>query len=70
MRGIAAAVGVHVDTVGKWRRRFAAAGLGGLEDLRAAGADVHSHRYRWSRSRRWPHAARRDRCASVAVVQG
>jgi transposase len=35
--GIAAAVGVHVDTVGKWRRRFAAAGLGGLEDSPRSG---------------------------------
>ena len=29
---IAAAVGVHVDTVRKWRRRFADAGLPGLDD--------------------------------------
>ena len=29
---IAAAVGVHVDTVRKWRRRFADAGLRGLDD--------------------------------------
>ena len=29
---IAAQVGVHVDTVRKWRRRFATAGLPGLED--------------------------------------
>ncbi len=29
---IAAEVGVHVDTVRKWRRRFAAAGLPGLKD--------------------------------------
>ena len=34
---IAAAVGVHVDTVRKWRRRFAMAGLPGLEDLARSG---------------------------------
>ena len=34
---IAAEVGVHVDTVRKWRRRFAAAGLAGLEDLPRSG---------------------------------
>ena len=34
---IAAAVGVHVDTVRKWRRRFATAGLPGLEDLARSG---------------------------------
>ena len=30
-------MGVHVDTVRKWRRRFAAAGLPGLEDLPRSG---------------------------------
>jgi transposase len=35
--GIAAAVGVHVDTVRKWRRRFVAAGVGGLEDSPRSG---------------------------------
>ena len=34
---IAAEVGVHVDTVRKWRRRFAEAGLGGLDDLPRSG---------------------------------
>jgi transposase len=34
---IAAEVGVHIDTVRKWRRRFAAAGLAGLEDLARSG---------------------------------
>jgi transposase len=34
---IAAEVGVHVDTVRKWRRRFATAGLAGLEDLPRSG---------------------------------
>ncbi|MGB9307899.1 MAG: IS630 family transposase [Mycobacterium sp.] len=34
---IAAAVGVHVDTVRKWRRRFLTAGLPGLEDLPRSG---------------------------------
>ena len=34
---IAAEVGVHVDTVRKWRRRFAAAGLPGLDDLPRSG---------------------------------
>src|SRR5829696_8979163 len=34
---IAAAVGVHVDTVRKWRRRFLAKGLAGLEDLPRSG---------------------------------
>lgn len=34
---IAAAVGVHVDTVRKWRSRFAAKGLAGLEDLPRTG---------------------------------
>jgi transposase len=34
---IAAAVGVHVDTVRKWRRRFATAGLPGLEDRPRSG---------------------------------
>ena len=34
---IAAEVGVHVDTVRKWRRRFVAAGLPGLEDLPRSG---------------------------------
>ncbi len=35
--GIAAAVGVHVDTVRKWRCRFADAGLPGLEDSPRSG---------------------------------
>jgi transposase len=35
--GIAAAVGVHVDTVRKWRCRFADAGLPGLEDCPRSG---------------------------------
>ena len=34
---IAAEVGVHVDTVRKWRRRFVAAGLAGLDDLPRSG---------------------------------
>jgi transposase len=34
---IAAEVGVHVDTVRKWRRRFVAAGLPGLDDLPRSG---------------------------------
>ena len=34
---IAAQVGVHVDTVRKWRRRFAAAGLAGLKDAPRSG---------------------------------
>ncbi len=34
---IAAEVGVHVDTVRKWRRRFAIAGLPGLEDRPRSG---------------------------------
>jgi transposase len=34
---IAAQVGVHVDTVRKWRRRFATAGLPGLEDRPRSG---------------------------------
>ncbi len=34
---IAAGVGVHVDTVRKWRRRFAIAGLPGLEDRPRSG---------------------------------
>jgi transposase len=34
---IAAEVGVHLDTVRKWRRRFAAAGLPGLDDLPRSG---------------------------------
>jgi transposase len=34
---IAAAVGVHVDTVRKWRRRFAAGGLPALDDLPRSG---------------------------------
>ena len=51
---IAAEVGVHVDTVRKWRRRFATAGLPGLRTCRAAGGDVRSRRCRSPRSRRWP----------------
>ena len=36
--GIAAEdLGLHVDTVRKWRRRFAADGLGGLADLARSG---------------------------------
>jgi transposase len=35
--GIAAELGVHVDTVRKWRRRFAAARLAGLKDARRSG---------------------------------
>src|SRR5260221_13902880 len=35
--GIAAELGVHVDTVRKWRRRFAAARLAGLTDARRSG---------------------------------
>jgi transposase len=35
--GIAAEVGVHVDTVRKWRRRFLTAGLPGLEDRPRSG---------------------------------
>jgi len=34
---IAAQVGTHVDTVRKWRRRFAAAGLAGLKDAPRSG---------------------------------
>ena len=34
---IAAEVGVHVDTVRKWRRRFAAGRLPGLKDARRSG---------------------------------
>ena len=34
---IAAQLGVHVDTVRKWRRRFAAAGLAGLKDAPRSG---------------------------------
>ena len=34
---IAAEVGVHLDTVRKWRRRFATAGLAGLVDLPRSG---------------------------------
>jgi transposase len=34
---IATEVGVHIDTVRKWRRRFVAAGLAGLEDLPRSG---------------------------------
>src|SRR5215208_6643530 len=34
---IAAEVGVHVDTVRKWRRRFATGGLPGLDDLPRSG---------------------------------
>jgi len=34
---IAARVGVHVDTVRKWRRRFAATGLAGLKDAPRSG---------------------------------
>lgn len=34
---IAAEVGVHVDTVRKWRHRFAVAGISGLEDLPRSG---------------------------------
>ncbi len=34
---IAAEVGVHVDTVRKWRRRFVAGGLPGLDDLPRSG---------------------------------
>ena len=34
---IAARVGLHVDTVRKWRRRFAAAGLAGLKDSPRSG---------------------------------
>src|SRR5262245_21617377 len=34
---IAAQAGVHVDTVRKWRRRFAAAGLAGLKDAPRSG---------------------------------
>jgi transposase len=34
---IATEVGVHIDTVRKWRRRFVAAGLAGLEDLTRSG---------------------------------
>ncbi len=35
--GIAAQVGVHVDTVRKWRRRFTTAGLSGLQDSPRSG---------------------------------
>src|SRR5260221_1748202 len=35
--GIAAELGVHVDTVRKWRRRFAAVRLAGLTDARRSG---------------------------------
>jgi transposase len=34
---IAAQVGTHVDTVRKWRRRFAAAGVAGLKDAPRSG---------------------------------
>ena len=51
---IAAEVGVHVDTVRKWRRRFAAAGLPGLDDLPRSGRRRCSRRCRSPRSRRWP----------------
>ena len=51
---IAAQVGVHVDTVRKWRRRFAAAGLAGL-----AGA---------SRSGRPPVFTAADRAEAIALA--
>jgi transposase len=41
---IAAQVGVHVDTVRKWRRRFAAARLAGLKDAPAQRAPASVHR--------------------------
>lgn len=36
----AAGLGIHVDTVRKWRKRYAAAGLDGLKDLPRAGRPV------------------------------
>ena len=35
--GIAADLGLHVDTVRKWRRRFASHGVKGLDDLPRSG---------------------------------
>jgi transposase len=51
---IAAQVGVHVDTVRKWRRRFAAAGLAGLKDA--------------SRSGRPPVFTAADRAEAIALA--
>ena len=51
---IAAQVGVHVDTVRKWRRRFAGAGLAGLADA--------------SRSGRPPVFTAADRAEAIALA--
>jgi transposase len=51
---IAAQVGVHVDTVRKWRRRFAGAGLAGLKDA--------------SRSGRPPVFTAADRAEAIALA--
>jgi len=51
---IAAQVGVHVDTVRKWRRRFADAGLAGLKDA--------------SRSGRPPVFTATDRAEAIALA--
>jgi len=50
---IAAEVGVHLDTVRKWRRRFATAGLAGLVDLPRSGRPRRFTRFRSPTSRRW-----------------
>ena len=66
----AAAVGVHVDTVRKWRRRFADAGLPGLDDRPRSG---RRRAFTASAGRRGQgaglHAARRDRSAVIAMVK-
>ena len=51
---IAARVGLHVDTVRKWRRRFADAGLAGLKDA--------------PRSRRPPVFTAADRAEAIALA--
>lgn len=46
--------GLHVDTVRRWRGRFAQAGLPGSKTVNAAAVPPRSHRCGPPRSRHWP----------------
>jgi len=56
----AVALGVHVDTVRKWRRRFSKHGMDGLRDRLRRVAPASSRRPPWPELRRWHASYRRS----------
>ena len=57
---IAAGLGICVNTVRKWRGRFAAHGLGGLDDLPRSAGPGGSARLTGRPSSRWPASCPRS----------